>query len=115
VALIQAIRRHTGMRVYGVVLETRRHMALHRMVAVETRGEQLGFLLQEPPSPIPDGLEPVLFPGSWMSPGLASSAPFLSTEPGEMSPVFYSLQHLEALVSLPGVSGGWARNSTWRR
>jgi len=32
--------------VYGVVLETRRHMALHRMVAVETRGEQLGLLLQ---------------------------------------------------------------------
>jgi hypothetical protein len=54
VALIQAIRRHMGMRVYGVALETQRHMALHRMVAVETRGEQLGLLLQKPPSPIPD-------------------------------------------------------------
>lgn len=54
VAPTQAIRRHTGMQVYGVVLGTRRHMVLRRMVAVETRGEQLGLLLQDPLSPIPD-------------------------------------------------------------
>ena len=115
VALIQAIRRHTGMRVYGVVLETRRHMALRRTVAVETSGEQLGLLLQDPLSPIPDRARTCtvsrLLDVAWSR----IFGPFLSTELGEMSPVFYSLQHLEALVSLPGVSEEWARNSTWRR
>jgi len=89
-------------------------MALRRTVAVETRGEQLGLLLQNPLSPIPDRARTCTVSKLGCHPD-ASSAPFLSAELGEMSPVFYSLQHLEALVSLPGVSKEWARNSAWRR